>query len=271
MKILYVTHEMEPYANLEDLAELANLIPKKMQDKQHEVRIFMPRFGKINERKHRLHEVIRLSGINIQVGEDDNPMIIKVASLPGSRIQVYFLDNDEYFQRKAFLKDAKGHFFDDNDERMLFFNKGVIEIAMKLGWMPDIIHCHGWMSSLVPLFARTHYKKEPVFKQTKYVQTVSNPGFEGAFGEDFLEKGHLRKEFKNDENLLVQPRCEDLYKVGLHYTDAIVKGRADLEEELETFIASTDKPVLEYQPLDDEAFADHFEAFYQALLPKRKR
>lgn len=271
MKILYVTHEMEPYAHLEDLAELANLLPKKMQEKQHEVRVFMPRFGKINERKHRLHEVIRLSGINIQIGEDDNPMIIKVASLPGSRIQVYFLDNEEYFQRKSFLKDKDGHFFDDNDERMLFFNKGVLEIALKLGWMPDIIHCHGWMSSLVPLYARTLYKKEPVFKQAKFVQTVSGVGFEGAFQEDFLEKAHLTKEFKNDGGLLTQPRCLDLYKVGLEYADAVMKGRPDLDEELETFIASTDKPVLPYPDLEAEDVADQIEAFYQSILPKRKK
>jgi starch synthase len=262
---------MEPYANLDDYAHMASLLPKKMQDKQNEVRVFMPKFGKINERKHRLHEVIRLSGINIQIDDDDNPMIIKVASLPGSRIQVYFLDNEEYFQRKSFLQDKDGTFFKDNDERMLFFDKGVIEIALKLGWVPDIIHCHGWMSSLVPLYARTQYKKEPVFKSAKFVQTVSQSKFEGAFGEDFLRKGHLKNYFQNEGNLLTQPSCTDLYKVGLDYADGIVKGNTALDEELETYLAATEKPVLDYIDPEDPQLAEKFQDFYDELGTKRKR
>ena len=168
-KILLITQEMEPYTGLSEIAELAYRLPLFLNDNKCEVRILMPRFGTINERRHRLHEVVRLSGMNIIVNDDDYPLIIKVASLPSSRIQVYFLDNDEFFKRKSVFEDSEGQDFEDNIDRAVFFCKGAIETVRKFGWAPDIIHCHGWMTSLIPLYLRTAYKNDPIFQSSKIV------------------------------------------------------------------------------------------------------
>lgn len=264
LKILYVTHEMDPYANLTELGQIARSLPQGMQEKGMEVRVFMPRFGKINERKHRLHEVIRLSGINIPVGDDDNPLIIKVASLPIAKIQIYFLDNEDFFHRKHYLKDENDEFFGDNDDRTIFFNKGVIEIATKLGWIPDIIHCHGWMSSLVPYLARTTYKNEPVFKESKIVYSIYGNDFDGELGQDFIGKSHINGEI-TEQSSMSAPKVSDLYEVGAKYADMVfaTKGLAD-EGTLSTISSQKEVLTLEYN--DQQAYVDeHYEA-YQKLL-----
>ena len=166
-RVLIVTHEIKPYLILSEISKLVHSIPMYMNSKGLEVRVLMPKFGVINERRHRLHEVVRLSGINIIIDDDDYPLIIKVASLPGARLQVYFLDNEEFFKRKTVFKDEENKVYDDNAERMIFFNKGVMETIKKFGWPPDIIHCHGWMTSLIPLYMKTAYKKEAIFHNTK--------------------------------------------------------------------------------------------------------
>ena len=182
-KILFIAHEMSPFLELTKIAKITRQLPQAMQEKGFEIRILMPRFGNINERRNRLHEVIRLSGMNIVINENDNPLIIKVASLPTARMQVYFLDNEEYFQRKQVFRDAKEKFFDDNDERMIFFCKGAIETVKKLGWMPDVVHCMGWMSSLVPMYLKTAYREDPMFKNTKVVYSV----YENCFTENLIK------------------------------------------------------------------------------------
>ena len=151
-KILFITHEMSPFLELTKISEITRQLPQAMQEKGFEIRILMPRFGNINERRNRLHEVIRLSGLNIVVDNNDNPLIIKVASLPAARMQVYFLDNVDYFQRKKVFRDENGEFFNDNNERSVFFCKGALETVKKLGWSPDVVHCHGWFSALVPAY-----------------------------------------------------------------------------------------------------------------------
>ena len=166
-KVLFVTQEMKPYTILSEISEIARRLPQHVQENGMEIRILMPRYGTINERRHRLHEVVRLSGMNIIVDDDDYPLIIKVASLQEARMQVYFLDNEDFFKRKQIFENKDGQPFEDNADRMVFFCKGVMETVKKFGWPPDIIHCHGWMTSLVPLYLKKAYKNEPLFQNTK--------------------------------------------------------------------------------------------------------
>src|SRR5688500_16797856 len=184
-RILIVTQEMQSYLIEPSVAAVTSGLPQHIFENKMDVRVLMPRFGNINERRNRLHEVVRLSGINISVGDEDYPLIIKVASLPGIRLQVYFLDNEELFERKAVFRDKHKKFFPDNEDRMIFFCRGVIETIRKFGWPPHIIHCHGWMTSLIPYYLKTQYKDDPVFRNTKVIYSV--------YENDFVES--LSKEF----------------------------------------------------------------------------
>ena len=150
IRILYVASEINPFLQTTEVAEFVRKLPQAMQEKGMEIRILVPRFGLINERKNRLHEVVRLSGINIAVGDEEKPLIIKVASIPNAKLQVYFIDNEDYFHRKSMFHDKENKFYEDNDERAIFFCKGVIETVRKLGWTPDIVHCNDWITSFIP-------------------------------------------------------------------------------------------------------------------------
>lgn len=187
-RILIITNELSPYLELTDFASIINKLSVKTFEAGMEIRIIMPRFGVINERRHRLHEVVRLSGINIQVDKEDHPLLIKVASLPDARLQVYFMDNEDFFKRKAVFNDEHGNFYKDNDERLIFFCKSALEIVKKFGWPPDVIHCHGWMTSLIPMFLKTAYKKEPVFVHSKSIYTAQKNQFEATIGPDFVQR-----------------------------------------------------------------------------------
>ncbi len=263
-RILFVAHEMQPYVNLSEIANLALELPKAMQEKGMEIRVLMPRYGCINERRHRLHEVVRLSGINIVIGDNDNPLIIKVASLPQAKMQVYFLDNEDYFQRKYALRDEKEKFFDDNHERMIFFNKGVLETVLKLGWSPDIIHCSGWMTSLIPLYLKKFYNQTPVFKDSKVIFGVHENQFSEVFPADFLEKATM----EDVDLAALQPfegrDVSSLYKGGAAYADAISFGSSDVNAEVRSYVQQLDKPILENMSTAEQADA-HF-AFYQKVL-----
>lgn len=261
---------MDPYTGLTEISNVARVLPQTLQEEGMEVRVFMPRYGKINERKHRLHEVIRLSGINITVADEDNPMIIKVASLPIAKIQIYFLDNEDLFHRKMFFHDEDDEFFEDNDVRTLFFNKGVIEVATKLGWEPDIIHCHGWMSNLIPFMAKTVYKNEPVFKNAKVVYTTYGSFFDHAIGKNYIENSHLNFEdddFPKDLNL-DDPNCSDLYKIGVTFADAIVNSSNGSMTDLNEYIEKQDKPVLTttFDKENEEEYIEANKNFYRELL-----
>ncbi|TVR89134.1 MAG: starch synthase [Saprospirales bacterium] len=190
-KILYVTQEMKPFTDISEMSRIVRELAQSAMESGMEVRILMPRFGTINERRHRLHEVVRLSGMNIIVDDDDYPLIIKVASLPGARLQVYFLDNEEFFKRKQIFEDANGKPFDDNQERMIFFCKGVIETVKKFGWPPDVIHCHGWMTSLIPVYIKRAYKTEPLFQNSKVVYSAYPNEISKTFNSDFIEKAQI--------------------------------------------------------------------------------
>src|SRR5210317_2543890 len=187
-RVLFVAQEILPYLEESPMAKVSRQLPQGIQERGKEIRTFMPRFGCINERRNQLHEVIRLSGMNLIIDDNDHPLIIKVASIQPARMQVYFIDNEDYFQRKAILKDADGTFFDDNDERAIFFCKGVLETVKKLGWAPDIVHCNDWLTSLIPMYLKTTYKNDPIFQDAKSVFTVYDTPFEHKFGVDLLQK-----------------------------------------------------------------------------------
>ena len=180
-RVLFLTQEMSPYTDLTEISEILKKLPLYTQDNGMEIRVLMPRFGSINERRHRLHEVVRLSGMNIIINDDDYPLISKVASLPRARLQVYFLDNEEVFKRKFMFEDQAEKLYDDNQDRMVFFCKGAVETVRKFGWAPDIVHCHGWMTSFVPFYLRTAYKDDPLFKKSKLITSLYNEILESNF------------------------------------------------------------------------------------------
>lgn len=263
-RILFVTQEMNPYTDLTEISKIVRKLPQFTQEKGMEIRVLMPRFGTINERRHRLHEVVRLSGMNIIVDDDDYPLIIKVASLPGARIQVYFLDNDEFFKRKFIFDDAKGEPFKDNEERMVFFCKGVLETVKKFGWPPDIIHCHGWMTSLIPLYVKTVYKDEPIFANSRVVYSVYNNSYENTFEKTFFEKASINdlepedmKEYQNGRGKV------KLQQGAVDYSDALIIGSEKLDKTLAKEVKDANKPVLEY--VGEESYLPAYVDFYQEL------
>lgn len=266
-KVLIVTQEMKPYLVASSIANIARQLPPYLQDKgKMEIRVLMPRFGTINERRHRLHEVVRLSGINIIIDEDDYPLIIKVASLPGARMQVYFLDNEDFFKRKYVYRDGKEKFYADNSERMIFFCKGVLETVKKFGWSPDIIHCHGWMSSLIPLYVRTAYKHDPIFQNAQLIYSVYGNTFEEELGDVFAKKAMLKRITPED----MQPynaTNTGLHKGALHYSDAVIRGDEALHDDVEAILSNGfEKPILECQ--GEEGFLEAYKEFYTSLLAK---
>lgn len=259
-RILYVSSEVVPYLPETEISSMSFEAPRMVNRQGGQIRIFMPRYGNINERRHQLHEVIRLSGINLVINDLDMPLIIKVASIPKERIQVYFIDNEDYFKRKATLTDEEGNLYPDNDERAIFFAKGVIETVKKLNWSPDIIHVNGWLASLLPLYLKHYYKNEPLFNDSKIVTSVYNQSFDGALDNNMINK----VKFDNIDEALVKvlekPTYSNLMKVAIDHSDALIKGSSDIPEELEDYLKASQKPVLEYFSMDD--FADPYADFY---------
>lgn len=263
-RILYVSSEVVPYLPETEISSMSFEAPRMVNKQGGQIRIFMPRYGNINERRHQLHEVIRLSGINLVINDLDMPLIIKVASIPKERIQVYFIDNDDYFKRKATLTDEDGKLYPDNDERAIFFAKGVIETVKKLNWSPDIIHVNGWLASLLPLYLKVYYKNEPLFSDSKIVTSVYNQSF-----DDTLDMNMINKvKFDNiDEQLikvLEKPTYVNIMKVAIDHSDALIKGSAEIPKELEDYLKASDKPVLDYFSLED--FADPYSEFYNTKV-----
>ncbi|MBD3862896.1 MAG: starch synthase [Olleya marilimosa] len=259
-RILYVSSEVVPYLPETEISSMSFETPRMINQQGGQIRIFMPRYGNINERRHQLHEVIRLSGINLVVNDLDMPLIIKVASIPKERIQVYFIDNDEYFKRKATLTDEDGTLFTDNDERAIFFAKGVIETVKKLNWSPDIIHVHGWLASLLPLYLKQFYKDEPLFNESKIVTSIYKSGFENELNSKLVDK--IKFDNIDEEQIkdLVKPTYNNLMKVAIDNSDALIIGSEDLPEELTSYLANSNKPVLDFHPKDE--FSEAYTNFY---------
>ncbi len=261
-RILYVSQEITPYLPDSPISKLSQDLPTLMNDAGHEVRIFMPRFGCINERRHQLHEVIRLSGMNLIVNDMDQPLIIKVASIPTSRIQVYFIDNEEYFKRKATLTDDKGELFADNDERSLFFCRGVLEIVKKLGWKPDVIHAHGWMTSMLPVYLKKNYSDDPIFEDSKLVYTLYDNDFQGSLSEDMAKKIKLNEGEKCVESIAT-PDFVNLNKLAIDHSDAVTMGTEEVNADLKSYAESKGLRMLDF--VNDEERSAAYEGFYQEI------
>ncbi len=221
-RILFVSQEIAPFLPKTELADTARKLPQGVQENGKEIRVFMPRFGVINERRHQLHEVIRLSGMNLIINDMDHPLIIKVASIPAARMQVYFIDNEEFFKRKSVFADEKGTEHSDNDERSMFFCRGVLETVKKLGWKPDVIHCHGWMTSLMPLYVKDVYANDPHFTDTKVVYSLYDNAFNNNWDASLVDK--LKFEGFNEKSIedLKNGDFESLNKVAMQYSDGLI-------------------------------------------------
>ena len=264
MKVLFIHQEITPYLKETPMSLIGRYLPQGIQEKGKEIRIFMPRFGNINERRNQLHEVIRLSGMNMIINDTDHPLIIKVASIQKARIQIYFIDNDDFFtKRKSTIADKDNVFFEDNDDRTVFFSRGVIETVRKLNWPPDIIHCHGWMSSLVPLYIKRAFKDNPLFSDSKVVYSLYDDDFQGAFRDGYDKKlkmpGIVAKEIK----WLKNPVYANIQKSALDFADGIVIASPNVNPEVEKYARSLNKPILEYQ--GEENYVDAYNDFYDRI------
>ena len=263
-KVLFVSQEMEPYIEEGHLSHVSRQLPQSTQERGKEIRTFMPRYGCINERRYQLHEVIRLSGMNQIIDDSDHPLIIKVASIQAARMQVYFIDNEEYFQRKTIFRDERGKFHKDNDERMIFFCRGVLETVKKLGWAPDIIHCHGWMTSLMPYYLKKVYNDDPVFANTRVVYSVYDEGFTETLDKRLGEKLESGEDFAEQLKVLDNPTIDNLNQFAVEMADGVIAGSEKINAETEKAIQQTDKMNLGYQSL--ETYADAYSDFYDELL-----
>jgi len=259
-RILYVSSEVIPYLPETEISSMSFEAPRLVNSKKGQIRIFMPRYGNINERRHQLHEVIRLSGMNLVINDMDMPLIIKVASIPKERMQVYFIDNDEYFKRKATYEDEDGNFYNDNDERAIFFAKGVIETVKKLNWSPDIIHVHGWLASFLPLYLRSYYDKEPLFENSKIVTSIYGKGFEGSLSSEVTNK--LMFDDIKEERIqeLKEPDYVNMMKVAIKNSDALIIGSDTLPDALDEYLNKLEMPVLKYHK--KEVFSEAYLDFY---------
>lgn len=263
-KVLFVSQEMTPFLEKNHLSTLARKLPQAIQEKGKEIRIFVPRFGLINERRNQLHEVIRLSGMNLIIDDTDHPLIIKVASIPAARMQVYFIDNEEYFKRKSTVVDKKGQLHPDNDERAIFFCRGVLETIKKLGWTPDIIHCHGWMTSLLPMYLKKSYADDPMFENAKIVYSVYNNGFENSLDKDLAKKACMDGISDEDLEQVKEPNFVNLNKLAIQYSDAVIKAEEETHEDIEKFISDSNKPNLDYK--NESEYIEAYSNFYDEIL-----
>jgi starch synthase len=246
IRILYVSSEVVPYLAENEVSLMSYDVPKMVNDQGGQIRIFMPRYGNVNERRHQLHEVIRLSGMNLVVNDLDMPLIIKVASIPKERIQVYFIDNDEYFKRKATFTDEEGVLFPDNDERAIFFAKGVVETVKKLNWVPDIIHVQGWMAAMLPIYMKHFYKDEALFENTKIVTSVFNQSFDGSLDTEMSKKIQFDGIPETAISELENPTFENIMKATINHSDGIIMGSETISPTLTKFIEASKKPFLPF-------------------------
>lgn len=266
-KILYVSQEIIPYLPETQISTLCRTLSQTMQERGNEIRTFMPRYGLINERRNQLHEVIRLSGMNLIIDDNDHQLIIKVASIPTARIQVYFIDNEDYFSRKAVLTDEDGNQFADNDERAIFFSRGVLETVKKLRWQPDIVHCHGNISSMIPMHLRNMFADDPLFRDVKIVSTIYGDQFDGTWDDKFAAKLLSEGVEPEDSKIVDNPTCQNLTKFIIRYADGIVLETNSLDPEVEEYLKQSGKPVLPYfEDKTTKEYLDKYQTFYDELL-----
>jgi starch synthase len=263
-RILYVCQEITPYLPETHLSKLARTLPQAIQERGFEIRTFMPRYGNINERRNQLHEVIRLSGMNLIIDDNDHQLIIKVASIPSARVQIYFIDNDEYFQRKGALQDEEGNYYPDNDERAIFFARGVVETVRKLRWSPDVVHVHGWFAGVIAMYMKAVYREDPLFAGVKVIVSVYNDAFPGTLDAQVAEK--IRAEGVTDSALehLTDPTCENVMKFIASYADGVVFAEEGIDAGVKTFFETSGLPLLRAE--SDGNHADAYAEFYNKVL-----
>ena len=263
-KVLFITQEITPYVSESEMSLVGRNLPQAIQEKGREIRTFMPKWGNINERRNQLHEVIRLSGMNLIIDDTDHPLIIKVASIQSARMQIYFIDNDDYFQNRLQVIDENGVEYEDNDARAIFYARGVLETVKKLRWCPDVIHCHGWMTALAPLYIKKAYKDEPSFRDAKVVFSLYDNDFKQPFHSDFTSKLLLKGINKKDIADLKEPiDYIALCKLAIDYSDGIIQQSEHVNEELMEYARQAGKPILGYQ--SPENFADACNDFYDQV------
>jgi len=260
--------EITPYLTETPMSHIGRHLPQGIQERGREIRTFMPRYGNINERRNQLHEVIRLSGMNLIIDDNDHPLIIKVASIQQARMQVYFIDNEDYFHRKWMLVDKNGVFFEDNDERVIFFARGVLETVKKLGWPPDIIHCHGWFTGVVPLYVKKSFKDNPLFTDAKVIYSVYDDSFSEDLGQNFAKKVKFTKIKEGDLKSFKQSNHEGIVKGAIDFADAVIYGSEQVNPEIDKYIRKSNKPFLEYQ--GEESYIESYNEFYNQLLEDKK-
>lgn len=266
-KILYVNQEITPYLPENKISKIGRYLPQYAQERGYEIRTFMPRFGNINERRHQLHEVIRLSGMNMVINDTDHPLIIKVASIQSARMQVYFIDNEDFFKRKFTVYNDKGQLFPDNDERSIFFARGVLETVKKLRWAPDIIHCHGWFSFLVPLYVKKAFKEDPIFDNSKIVFSIYKQDFDELLNQDLIKKVPIDDITIDDIKIIKQPSYVNILKLAIDYSDAVIIADNDINPEIIDYIKSSGKKTLECT--SDEDYIDSYHEFYESIIEKK--
>ncbi|WP_461640478.1 glycogen/starch synthase [Labilibaculum euxinus] len=263
-KVLFVSQEITPYLPETEMSAIGRYLPQGIQEKGKEIRTFMPRYGCINERRNQLHEVIRLSGMNLIIDDTDHPLIIKVASIQAARMQVYFIDNEDYFHRKEILLDENGDAFEDNDERAIFFARGVLETVKKLRWAPDVVHCQGWFTGLVPLYLKKSFNEDPLFTETKVVFSMYDDEFSTKFSSRFREKSIIEGVSQEDVSILEDASYVALHKLAIDQSDALIMGSPQINDEVMAYAVASGKPFLEYKNKDEYVLA--YSELYDELV-----
>ncbi|MDR2084722.1 MAG: glycogen/starch synthase [Bacteroidales bacterium] len=265
-RVLFISQEISPYLEESIMGTICRLLPQGIQERNKEIRTFMPKFGLINERRNQLHEVIRLSGMNLIINDIDHPVIIKVASLSQVRMQIYFIDNEEYFHRKTTLTDANGKIFHDNDERSIFFSRGVLETVKKLGWSPNLLNCHGWMAAFTPLYINKLYRDNPLFSDVKIVTTLYKDDFKGKFQDSIFDilkfDGLDAKEMK----ILKIPNYLYLMKCTIDNSDAIVFAEKDVNPKLVEYVKEKKIPYISYNKYDLDYLSETSNQFFDEII-----
>ena len=264
-KILFINQEIAPYVPDTNMSLMGRDLSQAIQEMGHEIRTFMPKWGNINERRGQLHEVIRLSGMNLIIDDTDHPLIIKVASIPTAKIQVYFIDNDDYFNKRLMGKDDKGEDYADNGERALFYARGVLETVKKLRWIPKIIHCQGWMSAAVPLYIKTAYHDEPSYANTKVITSLFPKGLDKNLDANFKRC----VEFRDATAEVLSPYADifdydELCKLAIDFSDGVIQADPDVNPALLDYANEKNVPLLKY---DKDNFAQACEDFYNVIAP----
>jgi len=264
VRVLYVSQEILPFTPESNIGYISRHLPQGVFEREREIRVFMPKYGKINERRHQLHEVIRLSGMNMIIDDSDHPLIIKVASIPSARMKVYFIDNDEYFSRKFYNTDENGKLFKDADERSIFFVKGVIETVKKLGWAPDIIHCHGWMSALMPYYIKKIYNENPHVAESKIIYSGYENGFDKKLNKRFIEKLEFDGAAREDVELVADPTYENLNLLAAKYSDGLIQATENIHDSFKTYATDNSIPFLDFP--GNDGYLSAVDEFYDNIL-----